>query len=237
MGNSLAFDYMSELELRLQGHFVPPNHYNKLTNSNLNKISSQEPQHMVHNDRRWRRSMNSFEIDQCSRCSGSVGSVAGINMNAPMNPNHTPMSSVGSVQAMTPQTSISNPPNTNDIADNKRKNVKTGAAFDKAKKLLLSKKKHKKNMIQQQQQMQQQEMMMQQQQQMQIRQQVPYPPLYGQYHQYPPQPSTRNIPSKDKQMSGERRLLTHIIFKIVQVYIWNERKWKIVFQFETICIS
>merc|ERR1711933_291963 len=66
---------------------------------------------------------------------------------------HTPMGSQGSLGAMTPQTSISKD---NERGSVKQK-VKTGGAFDKAKKLLSGKRGRKKSNEQQQQIQQQQQ--------------------------------------------------------------------------------
>merc|ERR1712154_628793 len=137
IGNSLAFDYMSELELRLNGTFSPKdmkytlhNQQNTESSTMLEMTPQMSPAPV--SNKRPPSPMYGQHRTSNNTLSTSIGP-PGINV-----PNHAPMSSMGSAGTLTPQTSISINNNSSNDVPKERKKVKTGGAFDKAKRLLSS---------------------------------------------------------------------------------------------------
>merc|ERR1719491_97167 len=126
IGNSLAFDYMSELELRLNGTFSAQS-----TNYNLKHKSDPS---------------RSFELGTPSTTLNNGASPGYAQTSMTLQPQHsldigrghTPQhsGSVGPMIGMTPQNSTGQQCDVPTISDRQSKKVKTGGAFDKARKLL-----------------------------------------------------------------------------------------------------
>eukprot|EP01084_Bolivina_argentea_P113917 202929_1 len=159
IGNSLAYDYMSELELRLNGTFSPQQNTKYTLNDNaqqphtntssLEMTPQQQPPQQINTVNRvlsrpsspgYATNMNGMHTNN-NTLSQSVGP----------GPHHTPMASYGSTTGgLTPQTSAAGTDHTPSHSNQqlqqqsnsktKSKKVKTGGAFNKAVSLLKKKK-------------------------------------------------------------------------------------------------
>eukprot|EP01084_Bolivina_argentea_P004412 8384_1 len=216
IGDSLAADYMSELELRLNGTFSP-NQDTKYTlhNGSPNQMPISRTPQMTPNPPQMMQNRPITPV-QYHGSQHTQGPPAMLNMHAP---NHTPMGSMGSVGSatgMTPQTSASY-----DVDISKARTKRSASTLDKAKQLFSKKKPKRKPQVPQpiQPQLQPQQQgapqqypspygQAQPQQKQFVHQHHQYPQMNAHsngHHQYPPAPSMGSIPSTDGQHNAVGR--------------------------------